>query len=467
MKYSETRVNEINIAYIGGGSREWAWVFMKDLALEGRLSGTIRLYDTDYEAALNNERIGNRLSARTDVSGRWEYHAVKSIEEALTGADFVIISILPGSFEEMASDVHTPEKYGIYQSVGDTVGPGGMIRALRTVPMFVEIAGAIKRYSPDAWVLNFTNPMTLCTRTLYEVFPDIRAYGCCHEVFGVKKLMKAALKEFMGIEADGIGDIYTNVLGINHFTWVSEAIYKGINLFPVYGRLAEKYYSQGYEAEEGHWLNNCFKSAERVKFDLFRRYGLIAAAGDRHLAEFVPWWYLRDPETVKTWKFSLTPVSFRIGRREELIRKSLRLAAGEEDFVLEPSGEEGVAQIKALVGLCDLITNVNLPNRGQMEGIPYGAVVETNAVLKKNSVRPVLAGKLPDDVQNLVIRHVLNQEAVLDAVFRKDRKLAFRVFLNDPQLNAVTLEDARKLFDDMLQNTAKYLPEWLTRQETV
>jgi alpha-galactosidase len=465
MKYSEKRAEEISIAYIGGGSREWAWVFMKDLALEEQLSGTIRLFDIDYEAAYNNELIGNRLSARGDVKGKWAYRAVRSIEEALAGADFVIISILPGTFEEMASDVHAPEKYGIYQSVGDTVGPGGMIRALRTIPMFVEIAGAIRRYCPDAWVLNFTNPMTLCTRTLYEVFPDIRAYGCCHEVFGVKKLMKAALKEFLGIEESGIGDIYTNVLGINHFTWVSEASYKGIDLFPLYEKFVEKYHSQGYEEGEEHWLNSYFRSAERVKFDLFRRYGLIAAAGDRHLAEFVPYWYLRNPEMVEAWKFTLTPVSFRTSRREELVQKSLRLSAGKEDFVVEPSGEEGVAQIKALVGLQDLITNVNLPNRGQMEGMPRGAVVETNAVLKKNSVRPLLAGKLPDDVQNLAIRHVLNQEALLKAAMKEDRDLAFRAFINDPQLNTISLGDARSLFEEMLQNTARYLPEWLAKRE--
>lgn len=102
----------------------------------------------------------------------------------MTGADFVVISILPGIFDEMEFDVHLPERLGIWQSVGDTAGPGGMIRALRSIPMFVEIAEAIKAYSPDAWVINYTNPMSLLVKTLYTVFPEIKAFGCCHEVFG-------------------------------------------------------------------------------------------------------------------------------------------------------------------------------------------------------------------------------------------------------------------------------------------
>lgn len=148
MKYRNNNVSDIQIAYIGGGSRGWAWTFMTDLALEPQLSGTIRLYDIDASAAENNEVIGNRVSEREDAVGKWTYQTRRSLEEALTGCDFVVISILPGTFDEMESDVHLPERLGIYQSVGDTAGPGGMIRALRTIPMFVEIGKAIEQYSP-------------------------------------------------------------------------------------------------------------------------------------------------------------------------------------------------------------------------------------------------------------------------------------------------------------------------------
>jgi alpha-galactosidase/6-phospho-beta-glucosidase family protein len=191
--------NNQTIAYIGGGSRGWAWNLMRDLAVDGDISGTVKLYDTDLEAARTNEKIGNMLSNRKEAMGKWRYRAVESLKEALTGAGFVIISILPGTFEEMASDVHAPEEFGIYQSVGDTVGPGGLVRALRTIPMFVEIAENVKAYSPAAWVINYTNPMSLCTRALYEAFPEIKAFGCCHEVFSAQKLLAAVLRELRGV----------------------------------------------------------------------------------------------------------------------------------------------------------------------------------------------------------------------------------------------------------------------------
>ena len=178
MKYSKGKVSDIQIAYIGGGSRGWAWTFMTDLALEDEISGTIRLYDIDRKAAQTNEVIGNHLMNRPEAKGDWKFEVKDSLKEVLTGCDFAVISILPGTFDEMASDVHLPERLGIYQSVGDTAGPGGIIRGLRTIPMFVEIAEAIKKYAPDCWVINYTNPMSLCVKTLYHVFPQIKAFGC-------------------------------------------------------------------------------------------------------------------------------------------------------------------------------------------------------------------------------------------------------------------------------------------------
>ena len=184
-----SNTKRINIAYIGGGSRGWAWTFMTDLSLEKQLGGEIRLYDIDHKASKINEKIGNDLKKDKKCVSDFTYKSVNSLKQALKGADFVVISILPGTFKEMGSDIHTPEKYGIYQSVGDTAGPGGYIRGLRTVPMFIEIAEAVKKYAPNAWVINYTNPMSLCVKTLYETFPEIKAFGCCHEVFNTQDLL--------------------------------------------------------------------------------------------------------------------------------------------------------------------------------------------------------------------------------------------------------------------------------------
>ncbi len=456
---TEKRDN-LTITYIGGGSRGWAWNLMSDLALEPALSGRVKLYDIETEAALANEKIGNMVSARPDAVGKWKYETSPSLETALEGADFVVISILPGSFEEMASDVHAPEEYGIYQSVGDTAGPGGLLRALRTIPMFETIARAIRETCPAAWVINYTNPMALCVRTLYEVFPGIKAFGCCHEVFGTQKLLAMVAREELGAQDAARKDIEVNVLGINHFTWLDRASYRGTDLFPAYAAFADRHFAEGYEgAEGGSWLNSWFASAERVKFDLFRRFGLIAAAGDRHLAEFMPPWYLKNPATVASWKFSLTPVSWRIENARKLREKSARLASGAEPFVLASSGEEGVGQIKALLGLGSILTNVNLPNHGQIEGLPAKAVVETNAVFSGDSVRPVLAGFLPSSIHGHVARHVANHETILAAALARDASAAFPAFLNDPLMTATPAE-AEKLYAKMIAATSRHFADW-------
>lgn len=462
MKYANNKVSDINIAYIGGGSRGWAWTFMTDLSMDDSLSGTIRLYDIDETAAKNNEIIGNKLTNREDTTGKWNYVTASSLKEALTGCDFAVISILPGTFDEMDSDVHIPERLGIYQSVGDTAGPGGMVRALRTIPMFVTIAEAVKEYSPNAWIINYTNPMSLCVKTLYHVFPEIKAFGCCHEVFGTQKILKGICEETFGFENVDRRDINVNVLGINHFTWFDQASYKGIDLFPVYRDYIDAHYEEGYNEPDKNWANNSFECAHRVKFDLFRRYGLIAAAGDRHLAEFMPGSdYLKDPETVKSWKFGLTTVAWRKEDLKNRLAKSHRLAGGEEEIELKASGEEGILLIKALCGLEKTVSNVNIPNSFlQIPNLPAEAVVETNALFSRDSIKPVVAGAIPENVLELIEPHVANHQRILKAALTHDRSLVYEAFLNDPLVkDRAGEEEIKKLADDMIENTLAYLPE--------
>ena len=352
MEYVNPKAKELKVAYIGGGSRGWAWGFMMDLAMDEEMCGTVRLYDIDRPAAERNQIIGSKISAHPDAKSRWEYQVSDSLQEALTGADFVVISILPATFEEMRSDVHLPERVGVYQPVGDTVGAGGFMRAMRTIPMYVTIAEAIRAYAPDAWVINYTNPMSLCVRTLYEVYPEIKAFGCCHEVFGTQKLLCSMLETEEGIPGVKRQDLYTTVTGINHFTWLTRASYQGMDLMPLYARFADKYFESGYEeGGDKNWMNSNFECAQRVKFDLFRRYGAIAAAGDRHLAEFTAPWYTSSPEVVKSWKFRLTTVDWRVEDLHHRLQRSDDLISGKEKLELKPSGEEGHLLLKAVLVL--------------------------------------------------------------------------------------------------------------------
>ena len=459
MKYVNGKAEEVRIAYIGGGSRGWAWKLMSDLAVCEDMSGSVYLYDIDYEAARHNEIIGNKYKNVEGGKAKWDYFAAKTPKEALSGADFVIISILPGTFDEMESDVHAPEKYGIYQPVGDTSGPGGLIRAMRTIPMYEEIAEYIKEFCPEAWVINYTNPMTLCVKTLYRVFPEIKAFGCCHEVFGTQEFLAKMVSDELGEKPERY-EIKVNPVSVNHFTWLTEAKYKNIDLFPMYQKFCEKH-KDGYMDEETvkrfEASEPWFYTNNKLKMELFRKYGYIAAAGDRHLSEFLPGkWYLESPERAKEMGFFLTPVSYRKKQLVERLKKSERLRSGEETVKLEYTGEEGVNQMRALLGLCELYTNVNIPNVGQIPNLPIGAVVETNAIFRAGSLTPVMAGNVPESIYPLVSRICTQQENISEAIAERDLEKLFAAFANDP-LVTCSITDAKKLFDEMIDNTKECL----------
>ena len=459
MQYNNNVVTGLKIAYIGGGSRGWAWGLMSDLASCDDINGDVYLYDIDMEAAKNNEIIGNKFNNAEGAKSVWNYHAAETIEEALTGANFIVISILPGTFDEMESDVHLPEKYGIYQSVGDTSGPGGIVRAMRTIPMYEYIATKIKECCPDAWVINYTNPMTLCVKALYQTFPEIKAFGCCHEVFGTQKFLVKVVEEKLGATDIDRSTIKVNPIGVNHFTWVTSATWREHDLYPLYAEFVEEH-KDGYQTfagVDGNWMNSSFRSDEKVKMDLFQKYGVIAAAGDRHLAEFCEGkWYLASPERVREMHFGLTTVDWRRNNLQERLDKCARLVSGEEAVAIKGTGEEGVNQIRALLGLCDLVTNVNLPNKGQIPNLPLGAVVETNAVFRANSLEPVFAGPIPAQIYPLIARISGEQEMVAEGIKERDLNKIFMAFCNDP-LVTCTQAEAKELFKQMCENTKEYL----------
>jgi len=325
--------------------------------------------------------------------------------------------------------------------------------------MMVEIGEAIRAFCPDAWVINYTNPMAICVNALYQAFPKIKAFGCCHESFHTQKLLAKMLETELGTsDVVSKDDIRINFLGINHFTWVNRADYKSMDLLPLFAKFAREYGASGLALDESDKdTGNFFRNMHLVSFDLCNRHKIIPVGGDRHLAEFMPPWYLG--KNVDNWGFGLTPVSWRKKAREESLKKRARILSGEEQFIPEKSGEEGTELIKALLGFSELIAAVNLPNKGQMDDIGHGTVVETNAVIRRDAVYPVCAGRLPDTVHMMVDKHARQQDMLIRACMQKDIELAFNVFVND-NLVQLSRADAANLFVKMLDNTKAYLRGW-------
>lgn len=443
----------LTIAYIGGGSTNFGWRLMSELAVEPQIGGIIKLFDVEKQLALANEAIGNRL--REDPANRssFIYLAVDTLEEALKDADFVLLSFNQGTQEEIAADIHLPEQFGIYQAFGESAGPGGVARALRTLPVCLELADKIRRYCPEAWVINLTEPMTLCLEALYAGFPEIHAFGCSTEPLAAQELLaEMAAKAF---ETDHLHrrDIKTNLLGIYHCSWFSEASWNGRDLFPVFRDFAEQCAEEGWERQPGSYRSGPGCHANLVKFDLFLRYGMIAAAADPYIAEFCPPWYLKTPKTASAWRFSLnTPNAIKRARADRLSR-SKRLMNGEESLKLNSShfrtGSDIVLQIKALLGMNNILTNACLPNSGQITNLPVGPAVETNCLFSQGSVRPVMAGALPDEICGLIFPHIFNNRTLLQAVRDRDLDMAFNAFLNDP-LMTLDLDGATELYKELL-----------------
>lgn len=454
----------VTIAYVGGGSLNWATKLMGDLAQDGTVPATVRLYDLDHAAAERNARIGTRYAARSETGAPVTYTAERTLEAALRGADIVIISILPGSFEDMANDIAIPERYGIRQSVGDTVGPGGFIRAMRAIPMIAEIGRAIANHCPEAYVCNLTNPMSVLIGTLYAVFPQIRAWGSCHEVIKTRKIMAYLANRQAGEVLYGYRNAKVNVLGINHFTFVDRAAVGGIDMMPAFLDFAREHHATGWREsplDPANEHDRYFTDSFRVKFDLSLRFGIAAAAGDRHLVEFLPQsWYLDDHAA---WKFGLTPVEFRMRERQEKVDYADALDKGAELPPARASDEAIVEQIKALMGGPEHVSNVNLPNRGQLAGFAEGTIVETNARFSALGIQPIVAGRLPKGLELLARPHADRQNALVASVLSEDVDALLPLFVSDPLFAALPQHKATRLFREMVTATQHRLPESLAR----
>lgn len=449
---------EITIAYIGGGSMEFGRKLISALAAEEAFCGTVQIYDTVKQFAIANEAIGNRMRELQGCRSGLIYIATETLDEALRNADFVIISIAPGEFEERLLDIAMPEEQGIYQSTGDYSGPAGIIRALRAAPQYIKIAERIRAVCPEAWVISMTSPAQVCMDALYRTFPEIKAVGCPSHLSGTQELLaELAGREFHGRTVSR-RDIKHYISGIDGFSFVIEPCLDGENITPIFERYANTYIKSGYERKPNEYRTNLYASANLVKFDLFRRYGLIPAVPDRIAADFCPPWYLKSPKVAIDWKFNLTSVNFLKKRRADKLSEQQGLISGENTLPIGGTACDCPAMIKALSGLGNLITPANLPNKHQIENLPEGAIVQTSALFSKNSLKPIICGALPEDLKTLMMRHIGNYSAITRAVSEKNIDIAFNAFLNDP-LMTLDIDSARNLFNSMLSYSESSL-EW-------
>jgi alpha-galactosidase/6-phospho-beta-glucosidase family protein len=436
------------IAFVGGGSYQWGPKIILDVALNENLrGGTLVLHDINDEALDDMYDWGAKAlsQAKADLKLQKTLH----LEDALEGADFVVLSISTGGLDATALDLEIPAKHGVVQTVGDTVGPGGHFRALRNVPVVVEMARTMERVCPDAVLLNLTNPLTALTRAVTKA-TSIRAIGLCHELFSTL----AMLSKMFDVPEEAVN---VRVAGVNHFIWVTEVSVQGRNVTEetfrrISGGEAREIALADAAGDTDPFVNTC-----GFRTELCGLYGYLPAAGDRHLCEFLPG-YLWNEEERERLDLRVTTVDVRRERLAADRDRVRRMIQGREPIPTGRSREEISDIIAAMWTGEDSVNIVNLPNAGQIRDLPLGAVVETYGAVNGNGASGIVFGELPEPVAALVHPHVFNQEAIVQAGLTGNKDLAFRAFLNDPLVG--NQPDARQMFDEMFEAQATYLPQF-------
>ena len=440
---------ETRICFVGGGSYNWMPKLLGDLALTPDLEGTVVLHDINLSALEDIRRYGHKVFER--YGGRFTLETTTDLERGLDGADFVVVTITTGGLPTMAIDLDVPEKYGIYQSVGDTVGPGGLSRALRNVPVMLEIARAMERHCPNAWMLNLTNPMTVLTRVV-TLTTRIKTIGLCHELFGVRS---GLIRMFGGAPSD----FEMRVAGVNHLIWLLDMTIRGRDGLQMVRDFVAEGRRVPIPAARGDW-HAPFVDRWKLKLTLFDVYDALPAAGDRHLAEFFPYFLTDATHQGADYDVLLT----RIADREQQVataRAAVREAIAGELPTVTRSPEATADIVSAVANGRSTRTIVNLPNTGQIDNLPRGAVVETLAEITSAGAQPLTVGALPPGVLSTLEPHVANQELIVRAALEGNRQLALQAMVNDPLVH--DLEKGRAILDEFLIAHEAYLPQFRRR----
>ena len=456
------------ITVIGAGSASFGENTLSALLRSKKLQGTtLRLVDRNPQSLDIVHRLANRLNKEWD--SKFTITAHTSHKDALEGTKFVVSAIEVGPREELwKSDFEIPIKYGVRQPYAENGGPGGFIHAARNVNPVLEIVRDMEQACPDAWFINFTNPMVrICD--LVNRYSKIKAVGLCHQIYIGYGMVGVALAKDLGIQIpDGLEGMHADVMqhplqhmvmdqtvplvdiraaGTNHFSWILSIHDKrtGEDLYPLFRK-------RFFELDE---------KFEPLTRRVFHNFGLFPVPGDTHLCEYLPW--MSDPMT-KPWEI----FNIRLYDWE--------LMAGLRDFSLDRLNEmaNGEMTVESLLetdseGALEMIENIafagshyhlaaNLPNVGQIANLPLGATVETPVHVNGAGVHPVHVGKLPEPIAELCRRELMVSQLGIEAAVEGDYEKALQCLLLDPIIS--DMDTAKNILDDYLKTYKEHLPQF-------
>lgn len=451
------------ITFIGGGSYQWGPKLLLDIAAMPSLADAeIVLHDIDPRPLPRMVAFAERVAAERGLG--MTVQATTDRRAALEGADHVIVCISTGALDSMAIDVEYPQRLGLVQTVGDSVGPGGIVRALRNIPVLVGIARDMEELCPDAWMLNVTNPMTTLTRSVLAA-TEIEAIGLCHEVTITQYQLSLLLDcDMRSIDID--------LCGVNHLPIITRVGIDGADGLEL---LAEKLDdpasfggetlhlppSAGHEAISagGTFTKQGILDQHRVKFELFRRFGALPAAGDRHLVEFFPNFLTEASGHGERWGVRPTTIAERHLWLDHHIGELDKLEA-QPTITAPPSGEMVATIIDARLRDRTRRLPLNITNSGQCPDLPDGVVVESMCEVDGSGVHggnPVYA---PPVLGEYLRRVSASQEMTVEAALSGNRDLVFQAMLADPLASTIDYDALWTLTNEMIDATAQWLPQF-------
>jgi alpha-galactosidase len=450
------------IVIVGGGSYQWAPKLLIDIANTPSLhEAEIVLEDLDAKPLPQMVQFVERLAKLRGIG--LQARATTNQRDALEGADYVVVTISTGAFASMRHDLEIPERYGIRQSVGDSVGPGGISRALRNIPVLVGIARDMEELCPDAWLLNITNPMTTLCRAVTRA-ASVKTVGLCHEIANTRYMLSMLLGAHYG-------DVDLTITGVNHLPVITDLRVNGGDGFELLRDLvdhADERAGEMLEIELPDDLDESIRAqltkgpvlaGNRLKFELFRRFGALPGAGDRHLAEFFPGFLTAASGWGEKWGVKLTTIAEReadrqldIGRFDELLTI--------DEVPTQPSGEIVAPLIDSFLTGTRREFPVNVPNTGQCPDFPPDVVVESIGVADAEGIRGRDRAVAPPVLGEYLRRVSASQELTVDAALSGSREKVFEAMLADPLAGRTDFEQLARMTNEMIDATKPWLPQF-------
>jgi alpha-galactosidase len=434
------------ITFIGAGSTVFAKNLMGDLLSLPELAGvTLALHDIDAERLRTSEIVAHRVARGTGA--RPEIVATTDRRAALEGADYVLCMIQVGGYRPgTVIDFEIPKKYGLRQTIADTLGIGGIMRGLRTIPVLLDICRDMEALCPDALFINYVNPMAINGWALSRATP-VRTVGLCHSV----PHTAAALARDVGVPA---GEVNYLVAGINHMAFFLRLEHRGEDLYP---RL------RAFAASGKKPIRGQTSPGDKVRYELFKRFGYFVTESSEHLSEYVPWFIKRDrPDLIDRFEI---PLDEYIRRCEVQIEQweAMREIFENDDNPLEvqPSGEYASLIIHSIETGQPRTIYANVPNHGLIDNLPYGCLVEVPCLVDGNGVQPTVIGVLPPQLAALMQTNINVQGLTVEAALTRKREHIYHAAMLDPHTAAeLSLDQIANLVDDLIEAHGDWLPEY-------